>query len=241
MRGSALSFGPAAGTLGAAAALLLVTMLYAVVGMTDRTSVEHPIALHLHDGVLMVAASTYLVIVLRSGVRADASGLTVRRIRRRHIAWSEIADVRAHETEPRRWRFFVGPDHVALSMRAVRSWSVGVVERCDGDVIVLPGFLTAGREDGISLGDATAAEVKVRALRRFRGHVTGAPVEPMTEPVPVAPEPPTWWPFAAVTLWAVVMWSLQSWAVGELVNALFLVIGFAAVAIRIAIGRRRAR
>lgn len=240
MRGSALSFGPAAGTLGAAVAIFLVMMLYGVVGMFGRTSVEHPIALHLHDGILMVAASTYLAIVVRSGVRADASGLTLRRIRRRHIAWSEIADVRAHETEPTRWRLLVGPDHVALSPRAVRSWSVGVVECCDGEVIVLPGFLTAGRKDGISLGAATAVEIKVRALRRFRGHVTGTPVEPMTDPTPLAPGAPAWWPFAAITLLGVVMWSLQSWAVGELANPLFLVIGLAAVAIRIAIGRRRA-
>lgn len=241
MRGSALSFGPAAGSLGVATALFLVTMLYGVVGTFDRTSVEHPIALHLHDGILVAAASAYLAIVVRSGVRADASGLTLRRIRRRHIPWSEIADVRAHETEPTRWRLFVGPDHVALSLRAAQSWSFGVIERCDGEVIALPGFLTAGRKDGISLGAETAAEVKVRALRRFRGHVTGSPVEPMTDPTTLAPEPTAWWPFAAITLVAVVMWSLQSWAVGELVNPFFLVIGFAAAAIRIAIGRRRSR
>ena len=192
-------------------------------------------------GVLTVAyASWFLVSSLLVGVRADADGLTLRRLwRSQRILWSTIADVRAHETVPHRWDLFSGPNIIKLRMRPVTSWSVGVVALIDGTVVRLPGFHTAARDDGLSLGTPTATELKVQALNRYRAHTTGIASDASTRtPTAIEDDAASPWIIVWYLGGCLALWLLVSWAAGTFVSPGLLIVG-AAVSIYQFIQHRR--
>lgn len=113
-------------------------------------------------------------------------------------------------------------------MRPVASWSLGVVELADGTTVELPGFMAAARDDGLSLGLATATELKVQALRRYMTHETGRTLDAMPEPPPRAQdrsEDPSAWNLVGYFAGGISVWLLASWAAGTLTNPGLLAAG----------------
>lgn len=235
MRGSTLSFGPSGSEVALATVVCGVMIVMGALmafsssyGSTiNGYPVKNPTAM-LVFGVLVIAyAAGFLISSLGVGVRADEAGLTLRRLwTRRHIPWSGIVAVRVHETVPRRWDLFAGPNYLKMQMRPVASWSIGVVERLDGTALRLPGFAAAGRDDGLSLGLPTATELKVQALGRYMACTTGRQIEsPGDIPTQIEKGHSSPWMIVWYLGGAVALWLLVSWAAGTLVNPVLLIVG----------------
>lgn len=133
-------------------------------------------------GALIIAGTfTFAWLVWRSGVVADHDGLTLRHGRRvRRVPWTAVEAISSYERNLGRARFLASGSSVGFSNRYVGAWSVGVVSIRPGGNILLPGFVAAGRDEGLSLGESTAAEVKAAALRRYGESVTGRPLAATT-------------------------------------------------------------
>lgn len=235
MRGSTLSFGPSGSEVAlATVACGLMIFIGAVMafGMSSGSTingypVKNPTAMLMIGVAIIAYAAGFLISSLGVGVRADATGLQLRRLwSRRHVPWSDVAALRAHETVPHRWDLFSGPDYLKFQMRPVSSWSVGVVEQVDGTVTRLPGFNAAARTDGLSLGLPTATELKVQALARYMTRITGVHNQPQTDvPTQLSDGEPSRWMLVGYLGAAVALWLLVSWAAGTLVNPLLLIVG----------------
>ena len=236
MRGKVLSFGPS-GSVVAMASFTgsVMTAIGALMafGSTRNTTisghaVKNPTAMSVMGGLLVVYAVSFLIASLLVGVRADEDGVLIRHLwRRRRVPWSSIVGVRAHETEPRRWRLFWGPDVAEARRNLITSWSLGAIELVDGSVVPLPGFVAAARADGLSLGLATATELKVQALCRYMSVITGRPIESAALRERIEDPDDTWslWMLLSYLGGALALWLLVSWAAGTVVSPLFLLIG----------------
>ena len=120
---------------------------------------------------LLVVAVVLTYVRVRPRVEADCDGLSIRSAwSTRRVGWAAVSDVAALETTRKRAAVLGGPGWIGLRMRAVTSWSVGVLVLSDGGVLQLPCFVAASRGEGLSLGGATSTEIKVAALQRFRMH-----------------------------------------------------------------------
>ncbi len=180
-RGGQLRFGPSGSRLtmavGGAFIGLLVGVLFA--WAPDDTTLNGDAVVNrppvIIVGALIIAGTFgFTAQVWRSGVVADSDGLVLRHGRRvRRVPWTEVEAVGSYEHELGRARFFANGSSMGLSMRYVRAWSVGVVTVRNAGNILLPGFVAAGRDEALSLGEPTAAEVKALALRRYGEWVTG--------------------------------------------------------------------
>ena len=191
--------------------------------------VKNPTAIVVLGVSIVAYAVGFLISSLGVGVRADEAGLTLRRLwSRRHIPWGAVSTVRVQETLPRRWDLLAGPNYLKLQMRPVASWSIGVVERLDGTVLRIPGFVAAGRDDGLSLGLPTATELKVQALGRYMACATGRPIEPPSEmPGQIEDGRSSGWSIVLYIGVSVALWLLASWAAGTLVSPGLLIVGIA--------------
>lgn len=237
MRGDVLSFGPSGSVVAmvsfAGVAMGAMGALMALGGSSGSTingyTVKNPTALVVMGILVVVYAAGFLVASLLVGVRANDEGVVIRHLwRRRRLPWASIVAVRAHETEPRRWRMFWGPNVAQARMNLIASWSVGVIELVDGTIVQLPGFDAAARDDGLSLGLPTATELKVQALARYMSVVTGRPID-TAAPAPARIEDPddAWsvWMLLGYIGGAFALWLLVSWAAGTIVSPFFLVVG----------------
>ena len=234
MRGATLSFGPSGSEVTAAS---LVSTLMLGVGLALALSsssgstingypVENPAAMPVLGSLTVVYAIGFFVTSVRAGVRADHEGIVLRSLwRRQHIPWGSIAGVHVQETAPQRWSLYVGADFMQWRARPVSSWSVGVVERVDGTSLRLPGFVAAVRDQGLSLGLATATELKMQALARFKAYVTGGSADLPAGPGVIAAPAAAKWTIPAHLAGGLVLWLLVSWAVGTLVSPAFLALG----------------
>jgi hypothetical protein len=155
--------------------LLLVLGLSVAVGLTVVSLVGSGLQLGgpLVAGMLAtVAIVGYAVARSRSGVTATPGGLSLRwTIRRRELRWADIEDLRSVETPPERWAASAGVGGMGIRPRPISSWSLGLVVLCDGATVPLPTFVSASRDEGLSLGDPTATDLKIEALRRYRREV----------------------------------------------------------------------
>ena len=249
MRGSVLSFGASGSAVVQA---VFGSILALGVGALIATSssdgatinghvVEHPGVLLLIGAGLCIAGPAFVVSTFLTGVRADEHGVHIRRAwRAKQIPWDQVVDIRAHETVPLRWSTLAGPDMVTVRMRPVASWSVGVVELREGTIIRLPGFIAAARKEGLSLGTATATELKVQALARYRATITGVPqMSPTSDvPTPLEDDPPSRrWMVSQIGA-AIALWSVVSWAAGTFMSPVFLVVAVAPAVYRLIMSRR---
>jgi hypothetical protein len=237
MRGSTLSFGPSGSEVAlASVACGLMIFIGAVMafGMSSGSTingypVENPTAMLVLGIAIIAYAAAFLISSLGVGVRADETGLTLRRLwSRRHVPWNGVAALRAHETVPHRWALFSSPNSLTFQMRTVSSWSIGVVEQLDGTVLRLPGFNAAARTDGLSLGLPTATELKVQALGRYMTCIAGRQ-NPLQSGAPAQLEDahPSPWMIVGYLGAAVALWLLVSWAAGTLVSPVLLIVGIA--------------
>lgn len=237
LRRSTLSFGPSGSEVALATVTCgLMIFIGAVMafGMSSESTingypVKNPTAMQVLGIAIIAYAAGFLISSLGVGVRADETGLTLRRLwSRRHIPWNGIAALRTHETVPHRWDLLSGPNQLKFQMRTVSSWSIGVVEQLDGTVLQLPGFNAAARTDGLSLGLPTATELKVQALGRYMTCITGRQ-NPLQngEPTQLEDARPSPWMLVWYLGAAVALWLVVSWAAGTLVSPVWLIVGIA--------------
>lgn len=167
--------------------------------------------------------------LLRRGVSANSSGLQIRRFWAwAEVPWETIADVVAVETAERKWVTTAGASGIRVGATPVGSWSLGLAVRGDGSAVELPSFVAAARDEGLSLGRATATELKVQALRRYREQVVG-PWASSSVAIRSVDEPTRTIELILDLATPTALWLLACWSVGELVTPAWLLVAYVVI------------
>lgn len=140
----------------------------------DERSASAAVALVVGVSAASVAWSAGMI---RSEVRADASGLTIRdRWRTRKFAWDEVAGFGVIEQHsPLRW---LGNAHAGFTWHVLPRESVPILRLCDGTQRKLLPLTSSTRSEGWSLGDPSAAEIRAALLTRYQATVAAASGSP---------------------------------------------------------------
>ena len=243
-RGGQLRFGPSGSRLMMAVATAVIGLLGGLLfaWAPDGTTINGGVIVNrtpaiIAGALIIVGTFSFAALVWRSGVVADTDGLLLRQGRRvRRVPWTAVEAVGSYERNLGRARFLANGSSVGFSNRYVGSWSVGVVTIRPGGNILLPGLVAAGRDEGLSLGEPTAAEVKAAALRRYGESVTGRALA-ATTPISTARSlggPGRGRQFIEqflflASIYALNAWAVANWTVPKFVFVLVVATGWSAL------------